>query len=216
MTSIPNTALINRVNTESAKLSEDQKFISENKGNASALAGRASEFQKDWETFQGDTATLQNSHDISDVSTAQTAEASGMDTFDQTHHDLQDAVNSANASNDPNAGTLQSAFASITDQGNANTLHLQALNNNIDAINSDTGAKAAGNPLTPEYSLSGGSPSNSVYGTANGGGIATGGTRSPEDIHNESNAIHDNAKAPDGTPAFDPNSSTTAVYFDDA
>lgn len=206
MSGVSNTTLINRVNTEATKLEQDQQFIAEHKNDPSALAGRIAEFQSDWENFQKDSASLQGSGSDADVATAQTAEARAFSAFETTHGDLKSAVEQATSSNDPSAQALQAGFASITDQGNANVLHLQALNNNIDAINAKTGGT-----LQAQYTIDGSVQGDAdeknialkdvVYGDVNAGGIATGGTRQASDVHAESVQILNDALTSQGRAA---------------
>lgn len=180
----PNSALQNTVKAEQKQLAADTQFVKDHKGDLSALAGKIADIQKDWEAFQGDSSALQNTGNGDDIKAAHDAEVGAFDSFNDIHGDLQDAVHSAQASGDPNAAALGAGFASITDQGNANALHLQAINNNSTVLN----ANGAGidNQYSATIQVLG---ANSQYGDSNGAGIATGGTRSVQDVAAEASSI---------------------------
>ena len=180
----------NQVIAEAQKINQDQAFIAQNKNNPTALAGRIDEFQADYKNFQKDSAGLQQSSDISDVAVAQTAEAGVSDAFGDAQAGLKEAMGGSDAqaalsAGDPTISHLQSGTEALIDEGNANTLHLQQLNNNLDSINAQTGAAAKGAPLTPSYTLQGNGGDFSTqqqYGDSAGHGVVAGGTASPVDV----------------------------------
>lgn len=187
-----NPQLTEKVNTEAAQLEADQRFIAANKDNAGVLAGAIGAIQEHWKAFQADSSTLQNTGNGTDIGAAWQAEKRAFSAFDSTHADLKDAVSKAQGS--PEAAVLQAGYASITDQGNANALHLQAINNNFAGNNTD------GTGVNGQYTvdnLDGGEDANralaqgiSRYGSSDGTGIADGGTVSVAEIARQATDIY--------------------------
>ena len=179
-----------QVQSELQTLKSDQQEIAQNKGNTAFLSANVDKYQADFKKFQQDSSGLQQSSSGTDIQDAQSFEAQAYDAFDSTQSDLKEALGSQDAqagiaSGDPALTHLQSGVSSLIDEGNANVLHLQQINNNVDQINHDTGIGIA-----PMLTGAGGTddiPKNNQYGSgtlADGTsfGVVSGGTASPNDV----------------------------------
>ena len=196
------SAAVTQVQNSLHNVQVDQQDIASHKGDAGYLSAHISQYQNDFKDFQKLSSGLQNSSNGSDIQEAQSDEAAASDSFDLAQADLKSALGTPEAqaglaNNDPTLTQLQSGTQSYIDEGNANVLHLQAINNNIDSINSATGI-GIGVMTTATTGGDANGPRNTQYGSGtdpNGTpfGVVSGGTASPDQVAADAAGIRQGA-----------------------